>query len=164
MKGGIAHPVAFMPWIAVTHSRLPCCTVFGRPRRSAAVTTAPVDITPIMKPVSSKLCTSLSWTPYLALVSSTSLNHAPVSAGSSWSILWRSFAQLKAILSSAERATKRSGQFLPTGSLPRSASSLSAISATSHSWGANPRESRSSIYRTIVCCLVVVSFWQFGWV
>lgn len=48
MNGGTAHPVAPTPWITVTHSRLPCCTVFGRPRRSDPVTTALVDITLII--------------------------------------------------------------------------------------------------------------------
>lgn len=46
--------------ITVLHSRLPCWTDFGRPRCSEAVTTAPVDIWPIMKPVSAKLYISLS--------------------------------------------------------------------------------------------------------
>jgi hypothetical protein len=109
------------------------------------------------KPVSSKLCTSSLWTPYLALVSSTNLNHTPIISGSSWSILCLSLARLKAILSSAERVTKRSAQHLPTGMPPRTPSSLSAISATSHSRGANCRKLRSSIYRTIVCSSVAVS-------
>ena len=46
------------------------------------------------------------WTPYLALVSSTSLNHAPSISGSSWSIFWRSSAQLNAIFSPPECVTK----------------------------------------------------------
>jgi hypothetical protein len=70
----MAHPVALMPIIAVTHSRLPCCTVLGLPRRSEAVTTALVDIWPIMKPVSSKLYESLSKMPYLALMLATRPN------------------------------------------------------------------------------------------
>ncbi|KAF2829584.1 hypothetical protein CC86DRAFT_437421, partial [Ophiobolus disseminans] len=61
-------------------------------------------------------------------------------------ILCLSLTQLKAILSSAERVTKRSAQCLLTGSLPRTPSSLSAISATSHSWGAHLRASRSRMY------------------
>ena len=31
IKGGIAYPIALMLWIAVTYSRLLCCTVLGRP-------------------------------------------------------------------------------------------------------------------------------------
>jgi hypothetical protein len=46
---------------------------------------------------------------YLALVSSTSLNHALITVGSSYSILYLSLAQLKAILSLAKRAIKRLG-------------------------------------------------------
>jgi hypothetical protein len=30
--------------LTLVHSRLPCCTIFGRPRLSEAVTTVPVDI------------------------------------------------------------------------------------------------------------------------
>jgi hypothetical protein len=157
MKGGIAYPAAQMLWITVTHSRAPGWTSSGRARLSEPVTTFIKLITPIWKPVSSKLCTSSSWTPYLALVSSTSLNHAPIISGSSCSILYLSLARLKAILSSAERVTKRAAQHLTTGSPPRTASSLSAISATSHSRGAIPRESRSRIYWTIVCSSVAVS-------
>jgi hypothetical protein len=119
-------------------------------------------ITPIWKPVSSKLWISSLWTPYLALVSPTNVKYAPIISGSSWSILCLSLAQLKAILSSDKCVTKRSAQCLPTGSLPRTPSSLSAISDTSHSRGANPRKSRSSIYRIIVCSLVVLSFRQLG--
>ena len=52
---------------------------------------------------------------------------------------------------------------IATGFPPRIANSLSAISATSQSRGANPRESRSRIYRIIVCSSVVVSFQRFGW-
>jgi len=162
MKGGIAYPAAQMLWINVTHSRSPGWIRSGLARLSEPVTTFIVPITPIWKPLSSKLCTSLLWTPYLALVSSTSLNHAPIISGSSWSILYLSLARLKAILSSVERVTKRSAQCLPTGSPLRTASSLSAISATSHSRGANPRESRSRIYRTIVCSSVAVSLRQFA--
>ena len=53
-------------------------------------------------------------------------------------------------------------QFLPPSFPPHMANSLSAISATSYSWGANPRESRSRIYWIIICSLVVVSFRQFS--
>jgi len=48
MKDGIAHPIALMPWITLFHSRFPCCTIFGCPRRSELATTAPVDIMPII--------------------------------------------------------------------------------------------------------------------
>jgi hypothetical protein len=73
-KGGIAHPVALMPWITVVHSLLPGWTCFGRPDLSEAVTTAPVDIWPIIKPVSLKLYVSSSKIPYLALMLATRLN------------------------------------------------------------------------------------------
>jgi hypothetical protein len=146
-----------MLWITVTHSRSPGWNSSGRAPLSAPVTTFIEPITPIWKPVSSKLCTSSWWTLYLAWVSSISLNHAPIISVSSWSILYLSLARLKAILSSAERVTERSAQHLPTGLPPRTASSLSAISATSHSRGANPRELRSNIYRRIVFSSVAVS-------
>jgi hypothetical protein len=158
MKGGVAYPAAQMLWINVTYSQLPSWIRSGLARLSEPVTTFIILITPIWKLLSLKLCTSSSWTPYLALVSSTSLNHALIISGSSWSILYLSFARLKAILSLAKRVTKRSAQCLLTGLLPRIASSLSAISTTSHSRGANPRELRSRIYRTIVCSSVIVSF------
>jgi hypothetical protein len=147
-----------MLWINVTHSRSPGWIRLGLTRLSEPVTTFIMLITPIWKPLSSKLCTSSSWMPYLALASSTSLNHALIISGSSWSILYLSFARLKAILSLAERVTKRSAQCLLTGLPLCTASSLLAISATSHSRGANPRESRSRIYWIIVCSSVVVSF------
>ena len=57
-----------MLWMILVHSRSPCCTAFGRPRRSEPVTTAPVDITPIMRPDLSKLWVSSSRVPYLALL------------------------------------------------------------------------------------------------
>jgi hypothetical protein len=55
MKGGIAYPIALTPLIILVYSQSPYYTVFGRPRRLEPVTTAPVDITPIMKPDSLKL-------------------------------------------------------------------------------------------------------------
>ena len=131
-------------------------------RLSKPVTTFIDPITPIWNPVSSKLCISSSWTPYLALVSSTSLNHALITSGSSCCILWRSFTQFQAILSSSKRVINLPAHCLPTGFPPRASKSLSAISATSHSRGANPRASRSRMYWTIVCSLVRVSFLQFG--
>ena len=74
MKGGTAHPLALMPYMTIVHSRLPGWTAFSRPRLSEAVTTAPVDIWPIMKPASLKLYVSSSWMPYLALILATRLN------------------------------------------------------------------------------------------
>jgi hypothetical protein len=53
---------------------VPGWTCFGRPDLSEAVTTAPVDIWPIIKPVSSKLYVSSSRIPYLALMLATRLN------------------------------------------------------------------------------------------
>jgi hypothetical protein len=126
-------------------------------RLSEPVTTFKDPMTPIWKPVSSKSCTSLLCTPYLALVSSTSLNYAPITLESSCNILCLSLARLKVILSSVERVTKRVAEFLPTGSPPLTPSNLSAIFATSHSGGANPREPRSRMYRTIFSSSVRVS-------
>ncbi|KAF1934450.1 uncharacterized protein M421DRAFT_389058 [Didymella exigua CBS 183.55] len=54
-KGGIDRPFALMPWIILVHSLSPCCTVFSLLQRSEPVTTALVDITPIMKLDLSKL-------------------------------------------------------------------------------------------------------------
>jgi hypothetical protein len=70
----MAYPVALMPWMTVVYSLLPCCIAFGRPRLSEAVTTALVDIWPIMKPDSLKLYVSLSWIPYLAFMLATRRN------------------------------------------------------------------------------------------
>jgi hypothetical protein len=47
IKGGIDHPLALIPWIAVTHSLFPGCIVLGLPLLSELVTTLEVDITPI---------------------------------------------------------------------------------------------------------------------
>jgi hypothetical protein len=73
-KGGIAYPVALMPWITVVYSLLPGWTCFSRPDLSEAVTTAPVDIWPIIKPVLLKLYMSSSRILYLALILATRLN------------------------------------------------------------------------------------------
>jgi hypothetical protein len=54
-KAGMAYPLALMPTIAVAYSWLPSWTAFGLPCLSEAVTTAPVDIWPIIKPVLLKL-------------------------------------------------------------------------------------------------------------
>jgi hypothetical protein len=148
--------------ITITHSRLPGWTSVGLFRLSEPVTTFIVPIIPIWKPVSSKLWISSSWTLYLAFVSTTSFNHALITSGSSWRTLWRSFARLNAIFSFSERVTNLLGQHLPTGPSPRIASSLLAISATSESRGANPRESRSRIYCSSVPSSVGVRFWRFG--
>jgi len=74
MKGEMAYPVLLMLCITVVYFWLLCCTAFGRPWRSEPVTTAPVDIWPIMKPVLLKLYVLLSWMLYLALVFSTRRN------------------------------------------------------------------------------------------
>jgi hypothetical protein len=74
IKGGIAYSLALMPWMTVVHSWLPGWTAFGFPCLSEAVTTALVDIWPIMKPVSSKLYVSLSWMLYFALMFAARLN------------------------------------------------------------------------------------------
>lgn len=62
--------------------------VFGRPERSEAVTIAPVDITPIMNPASSKLYVSSSRIPYLTFMTSTRWNQSPMTTGSSQRARW----------------------------------------------------------------------------
>ena len=79
MNGGIAYPLALTALIAVTHFRLPGWLVLGLPFLSDVMITLEVEITPIWKPVSSKLKISSSVTPYLAIVSLTSLNHKLIS-------------------------------------------------------------------------------------
>jgi hypothetical protein len=55
MKGGIAQPRALTPWITVAYSRLPGWASFALLRPSEVVTTMPVEMIPIINPVSSKL-------------------------------------------------------------------------------------------------------------
>jgi hypothetical protein len=55
MYGGIAQPVELTAWITVAYSGSHYCIVFGRVRCSELVTTIPMEILPIIKPVSSKL-------------------------------------------------------------------------------------------------------------
>jgi hypothetical protein len=74
IKGGMAQHIVLMPSMVLVHFRSPCCTVFGCPRRSESVTTAVVDMTPIVKPDSSELYVALSMMPCLALVFSTKRN------------------------------------------------------------------------------------------
>ena len=139
MKGGVAYPAAQMLWITVTHSRSPGWIISGWVRLSEPVTTFIDLITPIWKPVSSKLWMSLSWILYLALVSLTSLIYALITSGSSCSFLCLSFGRLNAILSLSERVTKRLAYFLPIGFLLWAPRSLLAISSTSHSRTKCPR-------------------------
>jgi len=92
MKGGIAYPVAQTLWITVTHSRSPGWMISGLARFSAPVATFMELITPIWKPVSSKLCTSSPWIPYLVIVYSPGLNHFSII----WfKILWASQYHMK---------------------------------------------------------------------
>jgi hypothetical protein len=60
--------------MTVIHSRLPGCTDFGLPRLSEPVTTMPLAIMPIIKPVSSKFQISGRSMPYFAIMFCTSLN------------------------------------------------------------------------------------------
>jgi hypothetical protein len=80
---GIAHPLTLTASIAVTYVRFPGCFVLGLPFLSDVVITLEVEITPVWKPVSSKLKMSSSVTPYFAIVSPTSLNYKLISFGSS---------------------------------------------------------------------------------
>jgi hypothetical protein len=114
---GIAHPSALIPWITVVHSRLPDWTILGFPRLYAPVTTSCDDITPIIKPVSSKLYVSWSKMPYFSFTERTSLNQSPITCESSFKARWRSYARVHRVFSSGVRLIKLSGQFLPTGSL-----------------------------------------------
>ncbi|KAK1839874.1 hypothetical protein CCHR01_17510 [Colletotrichum chrysophilum] len=77
------HPSELMHSITVAHSRLPGWTDFALPRLSAHVTTIDAVITPIMKPVSSKLYMSPSPIPYLAIMLRNSANHFEITTGSS---------------------------------------------------------------------------------
>jgi hypothetical protein len=83
MNRGITQPLAFTASIAVTHFRLPSYLVLSLPFLSKVVITFKVKMTPIWKPVSSKLKMSSSITPYFAIMSPTSLNHKLISFGSS---------------------------------------------------------------------------------
>ena len=87
MNGGIAHPFALTASIAVTHFRFPSCFVLSLPFLSDVVITFEVKMTPIWKPVSSKLKMSSSATLYFAIVSPTNLNHKLISFRSSTSAL-----------------------------------------------------------------------------
>jgi hypothetical protein len=72
-----------MPAMAIAYSLLPSWIAFSCERLSKAVTTMPVQIWPIMKPVSSKFYVSASTILYLALVLPTSSNQACILLGSS---------------------------------------------------------------------------------
>jgi hypothetical protein len=87
INGGIAHPLALTASIAVTYFRFPSYFVLSLPFLSDVIITLEVEVTPIWKPVSSKLKMSSSATPYLAIVSPTSLNHKLISFGSLTSAL-----------------------------------------------------------------------------
>ena len=84
MYGGIAHPSALMPWITVVHTRLPGWISLAFPRLYAPVTTNCEDVTPTMKPVSSKLYVSSSRMPYFSLMERTRQNQLPMAYGSSF--------------------------------------------------------------------------------
>jgi hypothetical protein len=73
-KGGIVYSLALMPLMTFGYSRLPGCTAFGCAHRSESVTALPGDITPSIKPVSSKLYVSSSSALYLAFILITRLN------------------------------------------------------------------------------------------
>jgi hypothetical protein len=87
MNRGIAHPLALTALIVVTYFRFPGCFVLSLPFLSDDMITFEVEITPIWKPVLSKLKMSSSTTPYFAIVSPTSLNYKLISFGSSTSAL-----------------------------------------------------------------------------
>jgi hypothetical protein len=75
INGGIACPLVPIASIAITHFRFPGCFVYSLPFLSEVVITLEVEITPIWKPVSSKLKMSSLRTPYFAIMSPTSLNY-----------------------------------------------------------------------------------------
>jgi hypothetical protein len=114
MNGGIAYPLALTASIIVTHFRFPGCFVLSLPFLSDDVITFEVEITPIWKPVLSKLKMSSSATPYFAIVSPTSLNHKLISFGSLTSALWISNFRLYTLESSGWRFTKLATHFVPT--------------------------------------------------
>src|ERR1051326_3051880 len=141
MRGGMYHPCELMPWTTVTQSVFPGCLREGAELLSALVTTLEFMITPIWKPVSSKLKMSASQTPHLFLVFRTSLNHASTATGSSASCLLWSFARLHRRRSDLVRFTKFDAQFTPTfrgTSSPRVVTIVSAISRTYVRLGGNP--------------------------
>ena len=78
IKGRIAYPIALTPLIILVYSQLPYYTVFSRLQRLEPITTAPVNITPIIKLDLLKLQVSLSRILYLALVFSTSQNQSQI--------------------------------------------------------------------------------------
>ena len=80
--GGKLQPEAQTHSIAVTYSRLPGCTETGFPALWDSQTTLVVVITPIWKPVLSKLKISLSTMLYLALIFCTSQNQLRIIAES----------------------------------------------------------------------------------
>jgi hypothetical protein len=100
MNGGIAYPLALTASIVVTHFPFPSCFVLSLPFLSDDVITFEVEMTPIWKPVSSKLKMSSSATPYFTIVSPTSLNYKLISFGSSTSALWISNFRLYILKSS----------------------------------------------------------------
>ena len=74
IKGRIAYPFTLIPCITIVYFQLPSQTAFSLPRLSKAVTTAPQEIQPIIKPVLLKLYVLLSQMLYLALILATRLN------------------------------------------------------------------------------------------
>jgi hypothetical protein len=85
----------------------------GLPFLSDVVITLEVEMTPIWKPVSSKLKISSSVTPYFVIVSPTNLNHKLISFGSSTSAIWISNFRSYTLESSRWRFTKLATQFVP---------------------------------------------------
>jgi hypothetical protein len=162
MNGRIAHPQALTPWIIIIHLWLPGCIIFGWLHYSEPITTVPVEITPIWKPASSKLCVSSSRMLCFAFVLYTSLNQSPIIYRSSHKALWRSYFRLNCVLSSGVCLIKFHGQFLPTWLVVCSASNLLAISCTVYKLGGNPHKSRSSIYWIITDSSSLESFFELG--
>ncbi len=87
ITGGRLHPCVFIHSIAVTHSRFPGYKVTGLFVREPVITFA-VLITPIWKPVSSKLYMSSVWIPYFSIVFYISRNQSRIRVGSSHFARW----------------------------------------------------------------------------
>ena len=145
IKGGIAHPLALMPCMTVVHSQLPGWTAFSRPRLSEAVTTALVNIWPIIKPASLKLQVLLSRILYLALIFSTRLNQPQITSGSSQRALLQLYLRLNLTISSSQRLTNVLGQFTLTQPRLRLARKELAIVATSASCRGKPQATSLSM-------------------
>jgi len=88
------------------------------------------EIWPIWKPVSSKLYMSCGRIPCLLIVFFTSSNQAPITCGSSHSLLWLSYVLPSLVSSSGVLLMKLFAQLTPTGSTPLALQIVSAISLT----------------------------------